>query len=187
MPLPTASVLERFSSRNSQRNKLITIVITGGVILVLLFILLIIALPALDGPITEDDSSSLELGSIAWYRNHVLESAIPIALELAVLFGFLRRDQLSAHIGEKRLSAGQMPALGKISFRTGFFWTALFSSVVLFVRSARPLMQEKTFYPVFVRDRSTRSCSKKARPYLIHGGSQLCDGLSNVVYSKKNS
>ena len=153
--------------------------ITGGVILVLLFIVLTMALPALEGPITEDDSVSLELGSIAWYLNNVLASAVPFALEWAVVFGFLRRDHLRAHIGEKRLSAGQMPAMGKISFHTGVFWTTRLSSVVLFVRSARPLMQAKTFYPVFVRDRSTRSCSKKARPYFIPGGSQLCDGLSN--------
>jgi hypothetical protein len=179
MPLPTASVLGRLSSRNSHRNHLITIVITGGVILVFLFILLTIALPALDGHITEDDSSYLELGSIAWYLNHVLASAVPFGLELAVLFCFLRWEHLRAHIGEKRLSVAQMPALGKISFHTGLFRTALFSSVVLFVRSTRPLIQEKTFYPVFVRDRSTRSCSKKARPYFIPGGSQLCDGLCN--------
>lgn len=153
--------------------------ITGGVILVLLFIVLTMALPALEGPITEHDSVSLELDSIDWYLSHVPASAIPFALELAVLFGFLMRNPLRSHIGEKRRSAGQMPALGKISFHTGFFWTAQFSSVVLFVRSACSLIQEKTFYPVFVRDRSTRSCSKKARPYFIHGGSQLCDGLSN--------
>ena len=94
--------------------------ITGGVILVLLFIVLTMALPALEGPITEDDSVSLELGSIAWYLNNVLASAVPFALEWAVVFGFLRRYHLRAHIGEKRLPAAQMPALGKVFFTLAY-------------------------------------------------------------------
>ena len=118
--MPTASVLERLSSRNSPRNNLITIVTTGGVILVLLFMLLTIALPALEVPLTEDDSPSLELGSITWYLQHVITRAVPFALELTVVFGFLRQDHLKAHIGEKRLPACQMPALGKVFFTLAY-------------------------------------------------------------------
>lgn len=153
--------------------------ILGGLILVLLFILLATALPAFQETLEEGNMSPWEMNAGVWYVTHVFSGTLPLALVPYVLFGFLMRDHLRAHIGEKRLSAGQMPAMGKISFHTGLFWTALFSSVVLFVRSARPLVQKKKFYPVFVRDRSTRSCSKKAHSYFIHGGSQLCDGLSN--------
>lgn len=178
MSLPTASVLERLFSRNSPTNNLITIGIIGGLILVLLMTLLTLALPALEQPFEEDNLPSLELGSIAWSAIPVLSDTLLLALGLQALFGLMRPEYLNAHIGEKRLSHGQMLALDKISFNTVLFWTALFSSVVLFVLSVCPLVRGNNSYLVFVRDRSTRSCSKKARPHFIHGGSQLCGVLS---------
>lgn len=179
MSLPIASVLENLSSRNSPTNNLITIGIIGGLILVVLLTLLTIALPALEEAFEQDNFPSLELGSIAWYAAHVLSDTLPLALGLQALFGLMKPEHVSAHIGEKRPSDGQMLTLDKLSFNRDLFWTALFSSVVLFVLSVWPLVRGNNSYLVFVRDRSTRSCSKKARPHFIHGGSQLCGVLSN--------
>jgi hypothetical protein len=150
-----------------------------GLILVLLLTLLTIALPALEQPFEEDNLPSLELDSTAWYAAPVLSDTLPLAVGLQALFGLMKLEHLSVHIGEKRPSDGQMLALDRISFNRDLFWTALFSSVVLFVLSVCPLVRVNNSYLVFVRDHSTRSCSKKARPHFIHGGSQLCGVLSN--------
>ena len=150
-----------------------------GLILVLLLTLLTIALPALEQPFEEDNLPSLELDSTAWYAAPVLADTLPLAVGLQALFGLMKLEHLSVHIGEKRPSDGQMLALDRISFNRDLFWTALFSSVVLFVLSVCPLVRVNNSYLVFVRDHSTRSCSKKARPHFIHGGSQLCGVLSN--------
>lgn len=147
------------SLNTSQRNSPFITLFLVGMILVVLFVLLIIALPAFEDSFEEDDLPSLEIDTISGYTKYLLLDTLHAGSKLELVFMLMRLEHLSTHIGEKPFSADEMLRLDKFSFRGGLIWTTLFTGVVFSV------------CPLFVRDHSARSCSKRVRLYFIHGGS----------------
>ncbi|HEY9528138.1 MAG TPA: hypothetical protein VIR02_13680 [Anaerolineales bacterium] len=166
MSLPTIRGLERLLSRPTPKNNSqITILLIGGVILVLLFTLLVLALPALVETIEENSTLFLEMDISAWFTEASVAASLHLGLEMAVFFLIMRLEYLKGHIGEKRFDIARIQFNYPAS-QVRFFVATLFYRVAVFILSVRP---GESTDPVFVRDQSKRSRAKKVNFNFIGG------------------
>jgi hypothetical protein len=68
-----------------KKNNLITTFIIGGLVMILLFSLLTLALPAFEEPFEKDNISSVEIGGLGELNQVLFTASIPLGLELGVL------------------------------------------------------------------------------------------------------
>ena len=138
-----------------------SILIIGGVVLVLLFTLLTLALPALEETFPEDHTSFLEMGIFPWFTGHSVAASLHGGLELLVLNMIMRLEYLRGHIGEKRFvhSRAQFKAS---AFQVQFCVAALFyRAVFLFFCSPacagelyRSRLRSRSIYPISCQESS---------------------------------
>jgi hypothetical protein len=146
-----------FSKKPHTPNNLSTILINAGMVLILLLTIASLALSA-SGDQFDDDPSFLEIASLGEFASFFLLGSLFPGLALAVLFTILRLEFLRSHIGEKRpapADCGLELASKLCSLQTAS--TRLCSAVFLFLV---PVAAGSSNL-VFVRERSTRSRSKK--------------------------
>ena len=153
-------VFERCFSKNpSQSNNLWTVLIFGGMVLLLLFTLTSFALASSGDQFDEDEFPFLEIAGFQAISGFSCLSLLTIGFELGVLFTILRLEFLKSHIGEKRPSpATRGLQLVEIAYLLQTAPTRLCSAVFLFLLSKVP---GRSSLPVFARGLTTCSRSKK--------------------------
>ena len=159
-------VFEQLLSRTNQKNNSqMTSLILGGVILVLLFTLLILALPPLVETLEENSTSFLEMEPLAWFTEASIAVSFHLGLEMAVFLLIIRLEYLKGHIGEKRFDDSRIP-FNNLASQVRFFTATLLYRVAVCILSVRP---GEPIGPVFVRDRSTRFRDKKVHFHFVGG------------------
>jgi hypothetical protein len=166
LSLPTVRVLERLlSSSTHKNNSQMTILIIGGVILVLLFTLLIFALPALVETLEENSTAFLELDIFAWFTEASVAASLHLGREMAVFLLIMRLECLEGHIGEKRFDDSRIQ-FNNTASQVRFYVATLFYRVAVFIHLVRP---GEVTDPVFVRDQCTRFRAEKVHFHFIGG------------------
>ena len=159
-------VFEQLLSRTNQKNNSqMTSLILGGVILVLLFTLLILALPPLVETLEENSTSFLEMEPLAWFTEASIAVSLHLGLEMAVFLLIIRLEYLKGHIGEKRFDDSRTP-FNNLASQVRFFMATLFYRVAVFILSVRP---GEPIGPVFVRERCTRFRDKNVHFHFVGG------------------
>ena len=158
MSLPILKVFERWSSKHPHHsNNLATVLIIGGMVLILFLTIASFALTSSGEQFDDDDAPFFEIGSFSGFHNDLYFGSLQVGLELGILFVLLRLEFLKSHIGEKRPS----PAARSIEIAPSscLMKTALarLCSVVFLIPSAPLLASVGNPSLVFVRGRSTRS------------------------------
>lgn len=91
-----------------QSSNPINILIIGSMILVLLFSLLLLALPAFDEQFEEDPALFLEINITKHLANDFFSGSGSLGVALLLLFAIMRLQYLEARIGEKRFLDSQV-------------------------------------------------------------------------------
>ena len=99
----TVETLECLSSRKCINNRT-TILIIGGVLLILLLTLLSFAMDFSGSQFDNDDPSFFEIGTIPWFAGYLFLGSLLLGFEREVYITILRLEYMNSHIGEKRPS-----------------------------------------------------------------------------------
>jgi hypothetical protein len=143
--LPILNVLESLLARPShKKNNLIPTLIIGGLVMILLFSLLTLALPPFEEPLGEDDIPSLEMGSPGELMKIFLTATIPLGLELGVLIPIRRirvfrgtdheKGSVDSHFKFTRTAFSILLFTAALGYRAVFL---LFGSFFLPLRQSR--------------------------------------------------
>ena len=133
MALENLSFFECLSSDTFDKSwARIIILVFGGLLLIILFILMSFVLAPAWGDFDDDGFSELDGGPITGLTRHLFFGSLSLGFTLGVFAAILRLEYLTGHIGEKR-PADRMTKLIKAFIQACFATTALFDSTVVLI------------------------------------------------------
>lgn len=112
MYLKNLSFFERLPNyRLYKGGNKITLLVTWGLVLILLFTVIGLMIAQADASFDDDDISLIGEDLSGWRLEHLFSLSFPLGLELGVFAAIMRLEYLKSHIGEKRSSSEAMNAI----------------------------------------------------------------------------